>query len=71
MTAQNYFFALALRSRVVDDVELLALLEAEVILGAGLVLVEGDEQRHSSTCGRNAAAAQHLRRKPVLPFGPL
>lgn len=41
----------SLCSRVVDDVELLSLLEAEVILGACFVLVEGDEQSHSSTCG--------------------
>lgn len=53
-------------SRVVDDVELLALLEAEVILGAGLILIEGDEQGHSPTCGHNTSAQP----SPLKPTSP-
>lgn len=83
MTLQNYFFipaevtgcvstrhTISLCSRVVDDVELLALLEAEVILGAGVVLVQGDEQSHSATCGRNATSAQTSPLKQISPSAP-
>lgn len=38
-------------SRVVDDVEFLPFLEAQVILCPGLVVVQGDEERHAPTCG--------------------
>lgn len=54
--------------RVVDDVELLSLLEAEVVLGAGLIVVQGDEQSHSSTCARNATQRKHSalgKRSPI------
>lgn len=38
-------------SRVVDDVEFLPFLEAQVILRPGLVVIQGDEERHAPTCG--------------------
>lgn len=38
-------------SRVVDDVEFLPFLEAQIILRPGLVVIQGNEERHTSTYG--------------------